>query len=139
MGWFLLVLAIVLEVSGTTCMKFSDGFKEIVPSVLVFVFYGLSFTAFIYALKTIDPSISYAIWAGLGLALITAIGIIYFKRPLKKRCGILAAGSQGVSPSFKSPPKTGGYRGFIQTISGVSSKNRRPLKRWHLLCSYLSV
>jgi small multidrug resistance pump len=81
MGWFLLALAIVLEVSGTICMKFSDGFKEIVPSVLVFVFYGLSFTAFIYALKTIDLSISYAIWAGLGLALITAIGIIYFKEP----------------------------------------------------------
>lgn len=81
MGWFLLALAIALEVSGTTCMKFSDGFKEIVPSVLVFVFYGLSFTAFIYALKTIDLSISYAIWAGLGLALITAIGILYFKEP----------------------------------------------------------
>jgi len=62
-------------------MKFSDGFKEIVPSVLVFVFYGLSFTAFIYALKTIDLSISYAIWAGVGLALITAIGILYFKEP----------------------------------------------------------
>ena len=81
MGWFLLALAIVLEVSGTTCMKFSDGFKELVPSVLVFVFYGLSFTAFIYALKTIDLSIGYAIWAGLGLALITAIGILYFKEP----------------------------------------------------------
>ena len=100
MGWFLLALAIVLEVSGTTCMKFSDGFKELVPSVLVFVFYGLSFTAFIYALKTIDLSVSYVIWAGLGLALVPTIGIIYFKRPLKKRCGILPAGDLGVSPSF---------------------------------------
>ena len=82
MGWFLLALAIVLEVVGTTCMKLSDGFKEIVPSVLVFVFYGLSFTSFIYALKTIDLSITYAIWAGLGLALIAAIGILYFKEPV---------------------------------------------------------
>lgn len=81
MGWFLLALAIALEAFGITCMKLSDGFKEIVPSVLVFVFYGLSFTAFIYALRTIDLSIGYAIWAGLGLALITAIGIIYFKEP----------------------------------------------------------
>jgi len=60
MGWFLLALAIVLEVSGTTCMKFSDGFKELIPSVLVFVFCGLSFTAFVYGLKTIDLSISYS-------------------------------------------------------------------------------
>ena len=82
MGWFLLALAIVLEVAGTTCMKLSSGFKELVPSVLVFVFYGFSFTAFIYALKTIDLSITYAIWAGLGLALIAAIGVLYFKEPM---------------------------------------------------------
>ena len=82
MGWFLLALAIVLEVAGTTCMKLSGGFKELVPSVLVFVFYGFSFTAFIYALKTIDLSITYAIWAGLGLALIAAISILYFKEPV---------------------------------------------------------
>ena len=82
MGWFLLALAIVLEVAGTTCMKLSGGFKELVPSVLVFVFYGFSFTAFIYALKTIDLSITYAIWAGLGLALIAAIGVLYFKEPM---------------------------------------------------------
>ena len=82
MGWLLLALAIILEASGTTCMKLSDGFKEILPSILVFVFYGLSFTAFIYALKTLDLSIIYAIWAGVGLALIAAIGILYFKEPV---------------------------------------------------------
>ena len=82
MGWFLLALAIVLEVAGTTCMKLSSGFKEMVPSVLVFVFYGFSFTAFIYALKTMDLSLTYAIWAGVGLALIAAIGILYFKEPV---------------------------------------------------------
>lgn len=82
MGWFLLAIAIVMEVCGTTCMKLSHGFKEVTPSVLVFVFYAISFTAFIYALKTIDLSISYAIWAGLGLALIAAIGILHFKEPV---------------------------------------------------------
>jgi small multidrug resistance pump len=82
MGWFLLAIAIVMEVCGTTCMKLSHGFKEVTPSVLVFVFYAISFTAFIYALKTIDLSISYAIWAGLGLALIAIIGSVYFKEPV---------------------------------------------------------
>jgi len=103
MGWLLLVLAIALEVSGTTCMKLSDGFKEIVPSILVFVFYGLSFTAFIYALKTIDLSISYAIWAGLGLALIAAIGILYFKEPVTAlkmvSIGLIVVGVVGLSLS----------------------------------------
>ncbi len=81
MGWFLLALAIVMEVCGTTCMKMSQGFTNWVPSVLVFVFYGLTFTAFIYALKTIDLSIAYAVWCGVGLALVAIIGIFYFKEP----------------------------------------------------------
>lgn len=103
MGWFLLALAIVLEVSGTTCMKLSGGFKEIAPSILVFVFYGLSFTAFIYALKTIDLSITYAIWAGVGLALIAAIGILYFKEPVTAlkmvSIGLIVVGVVGLSLS----------------------------------------
>ncbi|TEU03977.1 MAG: multidrug efflux SMR transporter [Dehalococcoidia bacterium] len=101
MGWFLLALAIVLEVAGTTCMKLSGGFKEMVPSVLVFVFYGFSFTAFIYALKTIDLSITYAIWAGLGLALIAAISILYFKEPVTVQrmvfMGLILIGVIGLS------------------------------------------
>ena len=103
MGWFLLALAIILEVAGTTCMKLSGGFKEILPTVLVFVFYGLSFTAFIYSLKTIDLSITYAIWAGVGLALIAAIGILYFKEPLTVQrmvfIGLILIGVVGLSLS----------------------------------------
>jgi len=103
MGWFLLALAIILEVAGTTCMKLSGGFKEVVPTVLVFVFYGLSFTAFIYALKTIDLSITYAIWAGLGLALIAAIGVLYFKEPVTVQrmvfIGLILIGVIGLSLS----------------------------------------
>ena len=103
MGWFLLAMAIVLEVAGTTCMQLSGGFKELVPSVLVFVFYGFSFTAFIYALKTIDLSITYAIWAGLGLALIAAIGVLYFKEPMTVQrmvfMGLILIGVIGLSLS----------------------------------------
>ena len=42
------------------------------------------------------------------------------KGPLKKRCRILVAGGLGVSLSYKKSPKTGGYRGFIESISAVS-------------------
>ena len=82
MHWVLLTAAIVLEVAGTINMKFSDGFSRTLPSVLIFVFYGLSFTAFTFALKKLDLSLSYAIWAGAGTALIAAIGVIWFKEPV---------------------------------------------------------
>lgn len=79
MYWIYLVLAIILEVAGTTNMKLSQGFTNILPSILIFVFYGLSFIFLTMALKKIDVSLAYAIWAGLGTALIAAIGFIYFK------------------------------------------------------------
>ncbi len=79
--WLFLVIAILLEVAGTTAMKVSEGFARLLPSVLIFVFYGLSFAGLTLALKKIDVSVAYAIWSGLGTALITAIGLVYFKEP----------------------------------------------------------
>jgi small multidrug resistance pump len=82
MSWLYLVAAIVLEVCGTTCMKLSHGFTRWTPSVLLFVFYGLAFTAVTLAIKQIEISVAYAIWSGLGTALIAAIGILWFKESL---------------------------------------------------------
>ena len=78
MYWFYLAMAIALEVMGTTCMKLSQGFTRLIPSVLVFVLYMVSFAFMILALKKIELSIAYAIWAGLGTALIAIIGIAWF-------------------------------------------------------------
>ena len=77
--WFYLILAIVFEVTGTTFMKLSSGFSKIVPSALMLIFYILSLTMLTFALKKLDVGVSYAIWSGLGTALITIIGIIFFK------------------------------------------------------------
>lgn len=82
MHWLYLALSIVLEACGTTSMKLSDGFTKLTPSVLIFVFYGLAFTAFVFALKRIDVSVAYAMWAGLGVLLIAAVGMVYFKEPV---------------------------------------------------------
>jgi small multidrug resistance pump len=71
----------VLEVTGTTAMKLSHGFTRLMPSVLIFVFYGASFVALTFALKRIDVSIAYAIWSGIGTAAIAIIGITYFREP----------------------------------------------------------
>jgi small multidrug resistance pump len=78
-SWLYLAGAIAFEVAGTTCMKLSEGFARLVPSILIFVFYALSFTALTIAIKTIDVSVVYAIWSGIGTALIATIGILYFK------------------------------------------------------------
>lgn len=63
-------------------MKLSQGFSKLIPSILIFVFYGASFSVFTFALKKIEVSVAYAIWAGLGTALISVIGIFWFKEPV---------------------------------------------------------
>jgi len=80
--WFYLIIGIIFEVLGTICMKLADGFSKLWPSILVFVFYGISLVSLIFVLKKLNVSIAYAIWASLGTALIAIIGIIWFKEPV---------------------------------------------------------
>ena len=81
-GYIYLVCSIVLEVTGTAFLKVSDGFTNPIPSLLLVVFYGLSFVIFIFALRTISLSIGYSIWAGLGTAGTALVGIFAFKETL---------------------------------------------------------
>lgn len=80
--WIYLVVAILLEVCGTTCMKLSEGFTKTLPSVLIFVFYAISFTSLTVCLKAMEVSTVYAIWSGLGTFLIAVIGILHFGESL---------------------------------------------------------
>ncbi len=82
MGWILLVVAIVLEVAGTTNMKLSEGFSKLVPSVLVLFFYALSIIALTFAVNRLDVSVAYAVWSGMGTALVAVIGLWFFQESL---------------------------------------------------------
>jgi len=81
MSWLYLSLAILFEVGGTVSLKMSNGFSVLGPSVVVVVFYGISILFLAFALKTIDVGTAYAVWAGLGTALIVIVGIFYFDEP----------------------------------------------------------
>ncbi|HVM88998.1 MAG TPA: multidrug efflux SMR transporter [Puia sp.] len=82
MKWLILAAGILFEVLGTICMKYAEGFTKLWPSVLVFVFYGISLAALVFVLEKMQVSIAYAIWASAGTALIAIIGVIFFKEPL---------------------------------------------------------
>ena len=77
-----LTLAIMLEVSGTTCMKVSEGLTRITPTLTMSALYGLSLAALSLALKKIDVGVAYAVWSGLGTALITIVGVAVFRESL---------------------------------------------------------
>jgi len=82
MPWIFLSIAILFEVAGTTSMKLSRGFAELLPSVGVFVFYLCLAAAVVLALRRLELSIAYAVWSGVGTALTVMIGIAYFREPL---------------------------------------------------------
>jgi small multidrug resistance pump len=77
--WILLIVAIVLEVFGTISMKLSDGFTKIGPIIAMLAFYAVGLSLLAYVIKSIDISIAYAVWSGLGTALIAIIGFLWFK------------------------------------------------------------
>jgi len=101
MPYLLLLGAIIAEVGGTTALKLSEGFSRTIPSVLMFVLYGLSFTLFSFALKRIDVSVGYAIWSAVGTAAITMIGVFYFREPMTAlkliSIGLIIAGVIGLN------------------------------------------
>ncbi|MBC6478729.1 MAG: multidrug efflux SMR transporter [Hormoscilla sp. GUM202] len=81
-GWIYMCLAIILGLAGATCIKLSHGLTELVPSIMVFVFYAGCIILFAVALKKINLALAYAIWSGVGTAGITLIGIMWLHEEL---------------------------------------------------------
>ncbi|MFI5342749.1 MAG: DMT family transporter [Chlamydiales bacterium] len=81
-AWLWLLVAILFEVAGTTCLKLSSGLSKTIPALLTGVFYVISFSTLAITLKSLEVGLAYAIWAGLGTALIALIGVLYFGESL---------------------------------------------------------
>lgn len=81
-GWWLLMLAVASEVMGSSALKASQGFSKLLPSLLVVLGYGSAFYLLSQSLKTIPLSVAYAVWSGLGTALIALLGWLVFKEPM---------------------------------------------------------
>jgi small multidrug resistance pump len=80
-AWAVLSGAILLEVAGTTCMRLSEGFTRLTPSVLIFVFYAMSFGLNTLVIRVLGLSVVYGVWSGVGTVLTALIGVYYFKEP----------------------------------------------------------
>lgn len=80
--WLALLGAIGFEVMGTTLLQQSQQFTKPWPTAGLAVCYGVAFYLLTLALKQIPVGLAYAIWSGLGVVLISVIGLFLFKQKL---------------------------------------------------------
>ena len=79
-GYTSLALAIVAEVIATSALQASAGFTRPGPSVLVVLGYGVAFYCLSLTLRTVPVGVAYALWSGLGIVLITAVGWVLYQQ-----------------------------------------------------------
>jgi small multidrug resistance pump len=77
-----LALAIASEVAGTTALKLSDGFANLVPSVGVVVGYLASFYFLGLVLEELPVGLVYATWAAVGIVVTVGVGLVVFDESL---------------------------------------------------------
>ena len=80
--WAALLGAIGFEVLGTTLLQQSQQVTRPWPTAGLALCYGLAFYLLTIALKQMPVGLAYAIWSGLGVVLISIIGLFLFKQKL---------------------------------------------------------
>lgn len=81
-GYLYLAIAIAAEVIATTSMKAIDGFNKPLPLLLVVGGYGIAFWMLTLVVRTIPVGIAYAIWAGLGIVLVSVAALFLYQQKL---------------------------------------------------------
>ena len=79
MAYQYLGIAILAEVIGTSALKASREFTNLVPSLFVVVGYGTAFYFMTLALRSIPIGITYAVWSGVGIVLIAIVSAFLYK------------------------------------------------------------
>jgi small multidrug resistance pump len=59
-------------------LKLSNGFTELVPSLIVILGYGGFFYLLSLALTELPVGMIYATWSDIGVVLIAVIGVVFF-------------------------------------------------------------
>ena len=81
-GYLYLAIAIAVEVVATTSMKAIDGFNKPLPLLLVIGGYAIAFWMLTLVVRTIPVGVAYAIWAGLGIVLVSIAAMFIYQQKL---------------------------------------------------------
>ena len=95
-GYLFLAIAIISEVIATSALKASAEFTRLLPSTIVVLGYAAAFYFMTLSLRTIPLGVTYAIWSGVGIVLVTLIGVVLYREipdvPALLGMGMIVAG-----------------------------------------------
>jgi len=96
MAYLYLAIAIIAEVIATSALKATAEFTKLYPSLIVIIGYGVAFYFMTLVIRTIPVGITYAIWSGFGIVLVTVVGAFLYKQipdlPVIIGMGLIIAG-----------------------------------------------
>ncbi|TQS72998.1 QacE family quaternary ammonium compound efflux SMR transporter [Rhodobacteraceae bacterium] len=78
----LLLIAVIFETFGTSCLQASQQFSRFWPSMGVIFGFGGAFYFLTQVLKLLPLGLTYALWSGIGIVLTSIIGVVVFKQRL---------------------------------------------------------
>jgi len=133
-AWLMLLLAIAMEVSGTTCMRLSNSYTRVVPSVLYFVFYALNSILLPPVAEGLGIGMVYVVWSGVGSLAAVLIGRFVFDETIGVYkgvgMGIVVLGA--IAMAWGDEDEEGGTTTpFVLSPAGLVSKvapNKKPNK-----------
>ena len=82
MPWIMLVVAGLLEVCWAIGLKYTDGFRRPLPSLLVILAIGASMFLLAMAARSLPIGTAYAVWVGIGALGSAILGVILFHEPV---------------------------------------------------------
>lgn len=103
-----LAFAIAAEVVATTALARSESFTRLVPSLITISGYAIAFYFLSFALRVMPTGLVYAVWSGMGIILIAAIGWVWYGErldlPAMLGLGLIIAGVIIVNVFSKTVP-----------------------------------
>ncbi|AWF81093.1 QacE family quaternary ammonium compound efflux SMR transporter [Microbulbifer sp. A4B17] len=90
MSYLFLTFAIIAEVTATLLLKASSGWEKWWLGMASIFFYSLASLFLALVLKTMNVGMTYAIWSGVGIALVCAASVFIWQQKfdIYATCGI---------------------------------------------------
>ena len=129
MSYLFLSLGIVCEIASLIALKETQGFTRPLPVALFAIGLGISFYFEALALRTLPISLTYAVWAGVGIIGMAVIGATFYDEALNGGIILgLALILAGVFAMFYWAP---GEEAQLQAEVQLAASVTGPLQRSH--------